>query len=478
MAGLGGPAIGRAADAPLGRDERPKRIIHMVADGMSMGTLTCSDYYSQLTRNRGLTWVALQQQPGVINAWMNMRSLNSMVTDSSAASSSWGSGSRIVNGQVNLLPDGRELKPLYELFGSVGWKRGLVTTTEITHATPAGFAASGLKREAAEDVAFQYLERRIDVLLGGGQKYFDPAKRKDKKDLRAEFKTAGYTVMTHADELAKAPKDKRWLGVFYPGHLPFTLDHMEDAKLKKNVPTIAAMTAAALRRLEGEEQFILQVEGGRVDHGAHACDAAAAFRDLVAFDEAVDVVLQFQKRHPHTLVVITTDHGNGNPGSNGTGKAYGDSSSLFRNLKLAKRSFEAMEPLYSKAKTPAEFRDIILDSRGYKTPDDKLEMVIPFLQKKGKCLYDLVNSPEYQLGQLMANHVGIGWASGSHTADFVPLMAKGPGAEKFVGFLANTDVFRHYLDLAKIDYRNPELPLMAECGPGADLTERACEDYA
>ena len=71
--------------------------------------------------------------------------INSLAFDSSASSCAWGSGSRIVNGTVNVLPDGTILTPLYTLFGQAGWKRALVTTTEITHATPAGFAASGLK---------------------------------------------------------------------------------------------------------------------------------------------------------------------------------------------------------------------------------------------------------------------------------------------------------------------------------------------
>ena len=179
-----------AALKPRRAGQRPSQIIHLVADGMSMGTLTCADYLSQLTRQRGLTWMKLAQSPAAHIAWMNMRSLNSIVTDSSAASSSWGGGSRIVNGAVNVLPDGRHLRTLYSLFGEAGWKRGLVTTTEITHATPAGFASNQDSRGDAEGIAAQYLERRIDVLLGGGRKFFEAKDRKDKRDLKGEFRAA------------------------------------------------------------------------------------------------------------------------------------------------------------------------------------------------------------------------------------------------------------------------------------------------
>jgi len=72
-----------------------------------------------------------------------------------------------------------------------------------------------------------------------------------------------------------------------------------------------------------------------------------------------------------------------------------------------------------------------------------------------------------QLGQLQANYLGVGFTSGAHTADFVPLLALGPGAERFRAFLQNTDVFHHYLALAGIDFRNPTVPLLAETGPSA-----------
>ncbi len=513
---------------------KPRHIIHMVADGMSMGTLTCADHLSQLLRRgRGLTWVSLLQNPAVSGAWVNMRSLNSLVTDSAAASSSWGSGSRVINGAINQLPTGKNLKTLYELFAGIGWKRGLVTTTEVTHATPAGFAANVDDRDTGARIATQYLERKVDLLLGGGQKFFDPKVRKDRRDLRAEFRLAGYRVMETKEELLTAPLDRRWLGIFDKSHLPFTVDHVNDSSLLATVPTLAEMTNAALWRLEQHEHFILQVEGGRVDQACHNCDAVSALRDQIAFDEAIDVVLAFQRRVPDTLVVITTDHGNGNLGLNGMGTAYTQSSFLFDNVRDVKMSFPRMlervrtierikledgkstvdpgkdAPLAMEddPEGPEERRDddvvdddnnpdeeekpeesprearrrrrgktreritvastreimeIIQAATGYKVSARRVEMLIPFLAKKGKAMYDLMNSETAQLGQLMGNYLGIGWTGHSHTADYVPLSALGPGAQLFRGFMQNTDLFRHYLALVGIDFRNPSEPLVAE----------------
>ena len=84
------PHIARSAETLLtASGQKPKRIIHVVSDGMSMGTLTCSDIFSQLTRERPLTWTKLMRDPAARLALMNTRSLNSAVTDSSAASSAW-----------------------------------------------------------------------------------------------------------------------------------------------------------------------------------------------------------------------------------------------------------------------------------------------------------------------------------------------------------------------------------------------------
>jgi alkaline phosphatase len=498
------PHVARPASAlAAAPGQKPARIIHMVADGMSLGTLTCADYLSQHVRQRPLTWVELCQKPEVRCGFMNMRSLNSMVTDSSAASSSWGSGSRVVNGALNQLPSGESLTPLYTLFAQQGWKRGLVTTTEITHATPAGFAASADSRDNGTAIAAQYLEHQVDVLLGGGQKFFDPAKRKDKRDLKAEFAADGYRVLQAAPDLADAPLDQRWLGIFQEGHLPFTIDRMADPKLQAVVPTLAEMTGRALEWLGRHEHFILQVEGGRVDHGAHNCDAAAALRDLIAFDEALDAVLEFQRQQPDTLVVLTTDHGNGNMGVNASGRGYGQSSALFHNVAGVKASFvEILRQLRKRPATSVAFvaedlkageavlaaakarnyvpsvrkiQEIVGAATGYKVSDRRARWYQIYLARQGTCVYELMNSDVVQLGQLLANHIAVGWTGAVHTSDYVPVTACGPGAERFQGFIQNTDVFRNYTDLAGIDFRNPAELLTAALGPEATDVENPAE---
>ncbi len=508
------PNISSAADkAVSGKPgQKPRRIIHMVSDGMSTGTLTCADHLSQIVRGRATSWMNLYNHPAAKTGLMNTRSLNSIVTDSSAASSAWGSGARIINGVVNQNGEGKPLKHIFELLANERWTRGLVTTAEITHATPAGFASSVSSRDKAPEIASQYLKGKVDLLLGGGAKYFDKAYRLDKRDLLKEFRDAGYAVMEKPAELAVAPTNKRWLGLFSRSHLPFTLDHVHDPKLLSNVPTLATMTAAALRRLENESHFILQVEGGRIDHGCHNNDAAAALYDQIAFDEAIDVCLEYQKRDPETLIVITTDHATGGLALNGSGDSYGQSIWQFGNLRDIKQSFPVMlkplkrqpavdEPDFEKddaaekkkedaksaaqkerekvekkikeenVATPTEIIQIVEAGTGYKMPYRKAELLRQSLMNVGESIFDTRKSDTAALGDVLANYLAISFTSTAHTADHVPVVAIGPGAERFGGYIQNTDIFGHYLDLAGVDFRNPQEPLIEARGRDAGAVE-------
>jgi len=114
---------------------------------------------------------------------------------------------------------------------------------------------------------------------------------------------------------------------------------------------------------------------------------------------------------------------------------------------------------------------------GYKVSDRRAGWLRAYLEKKGTCVYELMNSDVVQLGQLMGNYFAVGWTGNVHTSDYVILTAVGPGSECFEGFIQNVDVFRHYTQLAGIDFKNPEEPLIAASGPEAADVENLA-DYA
>jgi alkaline phosphatase len=453
-------------DAAARRKDQPRNIIWMVTDGMSPGVLPMAEQFSLRARNKGTIWHALGRRPETAHAFMDMASLESMVTDSSSASTAWATGSRIFNAWVNMLPDGTKLTPIGVLAKDRKKRVGLVTTTTVTHATPAGFASVSRKRDDEEGIAAQYLNV-CDVVLGGGQKFFKP-------ELLAKYTAAGFTVAKTRDEL-RASKGAKLLGIFENSHLSYTLDLNNDETLRAKVPTLAEMTQTALDRLAPSSNgFLLQVEGGRVDHAAHNNDAAALLWEQLAFDDALGVVLSFAAKHPDTLVVLTTDHGNANPGLNGTGTEYVDSNTAFERLLKARASYTLVTPrLGVKAdSTAAEagkaapkpkpsvetVRETIRSAFGFDLNAAETEWLRTIAStSRGVSLSKQLDKMVGVLGQVLGNHTGIGWTGTSHTSDYTLLLALGPGSRRFHGFMKNTDAFPILCELMDIKHRNPSM---------------------
>lgn len=473
LAGLGAAAVAalpRAASAapPAAqavRHDRVRNVIFAVADGMSMGTFSLAEQASQMTRGRSMLWSELLADPKCVHGWFEMGSLDSLVTDSAAASSAWATGTRIFNGAVNLLPDGTKLTPIAALVHDTGRRTGLVTTTTITHATPAGFAACQASRGSEDQIAPQYLDV-VDVLMGGGREFFLPELRADKVDWVARYRERGYAFWKRRDDVLSADRPARVLGLFGRGHLPFSVDRDHSESIAAAVPTLAEMTRAALEMLSASDRgFLLQVEGGRVDHAAHNNDAGAILFDQLAFDDALRVIFEFARQRDDTLVIVTTDHGNSNPGLNGTGKKYRESTACFERLLKTTASYEAMDrELRSAAgeQPPAldKIRETIRAGTGIELSTDEAEKIA--LAGAGKPPPELNRQHANfvgVLGQVLGNHTGIGWTGVSHTADLALLTAFGPSAESFRGIFPCTYAYERLTGLLGITHRNPKMTL-------------------
>jgi alkaline phosphatase len=429
-----------------------------------------AEAFSQLPTIRGhkTNWVSLSKHPNVAHGQFDMASLDSLVTDSAAAASSWASGSRICNWAVNMLPDGAKLTPIGVLARQSGRAVGLVTTTRITHATPASFVAAVPERSQELEVGPQYLDV-VDVLLGGGMKHFDPAQRTDKIDLLAQFAAKNYRILRSRDELiAAAPPSGKFLGVFDNNHLPYTIDRNRDAAVQQQCPTLPEMTDFALKSLakSGGEGFFLMIEGGRIDHAAHNCDPAGMLWDQLAFDDAIGTVFEFQQQHPETLVIITSDHGCGGPNLIGLGSHYELSTQHFERLALASASFDAME---------ARLKEAMSASAGVPRINDIQEIIhwgtgLEISQGEGMLVADAItgklNLPEINrleaniygiVAQILGNQNGVAWNGISHTSEWVPILAFGPGSHEFRGLLKNTDAYERITRIWGIAHRNPSM---------------------
>ena len=171
----------------VNKNKKAKNIIVVVSDGMSIGTLNMADIYLNRKTGKGSNWIQLYKDNKVKRAVMDMASASSIVTDSAAASSSWGSGFRVKNGSLNVGVSGEEYLPIWQKFKKAGKMAGCVTTVPITHATPAGFCVASKSRNSQDAIAEMYLDLKFDVMMGGGNNYFAADSRKDQRDMYQEF---------------------------------------------------------------------------------------------------------------------------------------------------------------------------------------------------------------------------------------------------------------------------------------------------
>ncbi|MDG5765834.1 alkaline phosphatase [Balneolales bacterium ANBcel1] len=428
-----------------------KNIIFMVSDGMSSGTLAAADQLLRRNYGRPSSWISLYESGKATRGLMDMASASSVVTCSAAASSSWGCGQRVNNGRVNMTEDGEPLTPILKIFRDAGKATGLATTTTITHATPAGFGANVMERGDEQTIAVQYLERGYDLLLGGGHRHLAPDRREDGRDLYAEFAEAGYRIARTKQEMQQGENSKKLLGVFYNGHLPYNLNHINTEEYRRDIPTLAEMTETALAQLSGKPNgFILQVEGGRVDHAAHGNDAAGLVYDQIAFDDAVAKAVAFAEGRDDTLVIITTDHGNANPGLSGTGAYYNDSGPALDQLADFRYTNSWMLRQLNENSSVSSIRETVEYASGIAIGRDEAEILRKAFAGDYQNLNRGMSRPAQVMGQIFANYLAFNWVSGAHTADYVELAAMGPGSEKIGAFTRNTDLFHLMVELAGV----------------------------
>ncbi len=449
-------ALGGVPKLKPGR--KPRNVIFCVSDGMALQTLAMAAHYRDLVLGRKGYWMELMAQEDVVTGLQDTRSLSSLVTDSAAAGSAWGSGQKVWNGMINTYPDGTKLYPIGLAARDRGMNIGLVTTTTITHATPSGFTIQIEERDLEGLIAEQHLTTGVDVLLGGGDRFFNREKRRDKMDLYTEFAKKGYRVVKDRNELLSA-RPGRTLGIFADGHMPYTVDRDNDPKIAEAVPTLAEMTRFAIDTLrDNDSGFLLQVEGGRVDHGGHANDVGALIHDQLAFEEAIKVAVDFARRDGETLVVITSDHGCGGPSLNGSGPEYFDSTAGLQAVSKIRSSYGPMLTELGSEPTVERIREVVENRQGVQLKADEAEAMQQALKQNSPFrLAEHKAAASSTLALLLGNTTKVGWTGSQHTNEFTILNALGPGAERFSGIYQNSRVYDVIAELIDVRYKNPSM---------------------
>lgn len=284
---------------PVIADGVVRNAVLLLGDGLGLSQLSTARIHLHGPTGR----LALERLP--VLGLMTVHPAGGLVPKSDAAATALASGFATTNGRIGSDPAGRPLGSFAKAFHERGGAVGLVTTSRVTDATPAAFAAHVERRGDQAAIAEQLLEARFDLLLGGGRAWFAPVAaggaRADGRDLRAEARAAGYQVVeTLADLDAAGPGPL--LGLFAADQLP----------LSSAEPTLDQMARVALTRLTatGRPFFLLLEEEG-LDTAAHQRDLEALAAALARFDAAVEVATEFAAADGATLVVVVGDHGTG-----------------------------------------------------------------------------------------------------------------------------------------------------------------------
>lgn len=277
---------------------KPKNVILFIGDGMGFEHVEAARLY--LGENLCFEDFSYQGELRTYPADATI------ITDSAAAGTAIATGRKVFKEVVSVaIPgDGVELETLLELYKSQGASTGLVTTTYMTHATPATFGAHEDERTNLDEIALDYFSQEplINVLLGGGGNGLDP-------DIVPEV----YTTVTDYSSMSQLDTEVEGLmvsGQFGNTHLPYEYDGMGE------LPHLSEMTSTALAILDNDEDgFFLMVEGGKIDLACHDNDLERMIDEMVEFDNAVQIAIEWaQNNDPdmsQTLILVLSDHETG-----------------------------------------------------------------------------------------------------------------------------------------------------------------------
>lgn len=288
--------------------------------------------------------------------------------------------------------------------------------------------------------------------MGGGAKYFDANVREDKKDLFAAYQNSGYQVVKNRTELLQAKAGKPILGTFFDDGLPYSLDRENIKDLSNVVPTLAEMTQKAIEMMQNHPKgFVLQVEAGKVDWAAHANCIGGLLYDQIAFEQAVQVAVDFAEKDKNTLVVITSDHGNANPGLS-YGKSVNDN---FDNIQHFKQTNEIILNSFTPDSTARQIIEKVEFANHFVLSENEAEQMLSYyknLEKQEDGVYNYKKLPYELFAQIQKNHTSVGWISNNHSSDYTEIAMLGPGSELHKPFMKNTDL--HYLLLEAAGVEN------------------------
>jgi len=287
--------------------KKPKNIILMIGDGM--GT---TQVYAGLTANRGVLFLDNFKQIGFSKTY----SASSYITDSGAGGTALATGSKSYNKAIGVNTDTVAVENIVELAQKCGKATGVVVTDAIVGATPGAFLAHQPNRYMYEEIASDIVNSSVDVLIGGGYKFF--TQRKDGHNLISDLVNCGYQVLQDMNAIAKVKA----------GRLAGLTAFDGTGRVAERGDMLPVATETAIHILSQQDKgFFLMVEGSQIDWGSEDNNTVYTVEEMLDFDQTIGKALDFASKDGETLIVVTADHESGgfaiNGGNMSTGRVEG-----------------------------------------------------------------------------------------------------------------------------------------------------------
>lgn len=268
---------------------KAKNVILLIGDGMGV-----TQIYAAMSVAEGALHMEEFKHIGLHKTY----SANDYITDSGAGGTALATGVKTNNSSIGVDPMGNPLKNILDYAFENQLATGLVSTSSITHATPASFIAHEKNRNDYENIARDFLDFDIDVFIGGGKVHF--ANRKDSLNLIDSLLIKGYHVIDGYENIDVDLEGK--LAVF-------TAEKHNPEFREGRGDMLPVSTKKAIEFLNKKNKgFFLMVEGSQIDWGGHDNDIEYVITETMDFDKAVGEALEFAKKDGETLVIVTADH--------------------------------------------------------------------------------------------------------------------------------------------------------------------------
>ncbi len=411
----------------------PKYVFYFIGDGMGLNNICLAESY--LAEREGKiqnNFLSFTQFPylGVATTYCSTR----YITDSAAAGTALASGTKTSVGTIGMDTDhSNDLFSVATDAKNKGMAVGIITSVSIDHATPASFFGHQPKRGMYHEISQDAIPTDFD--LYGGSGLLKPIK--NKVNVYDELAKSGYVRIEGKSELHKAnDKSKKYIITERKGVSSQRFAYRIERKDKDlSLPTLLEQSVKYLEKRGGKKGFFVMAEGGMIDWANHNNDAATSVHEVLDFNEAVQVALEFYNKHPkETLIIITSDHETGGLSIGTNARGY--------NVNLSKIDYQkaSLETIEAKLKKMDNWKDVEAYLKSTLSFGDKVQLTDGEIAKLKRTLKDKPKNLAYVAINILNKYIGTGWTTGSHTGSPVGVFAIGVGGENFRGYIDNTDI--------------------------------------